>query len=44
MKDDNVKLSVRLISAVGIKDIIKHFVAVDVNQKELIDIAVIFRR
>jgi hypothetical protein len=42
VKDDKVKLSVRSISAVGIKDIIKHFVAVDVNQKELMDIAVIF--
>ena len=42
MKDDNVKLSVRLIGAVGIKDILKHFVAVDVNQQELMDIAVIF--
>ena len=42
MKDDKVKLSVRSISAVGIKDIIKHFVALDVNQKELMDIAVIF--
>ena len=42
MKDDNVKLSVRLIGAVGIEDIIKHFVAVDVNREELMDIAVIF--
>ena len=42
MKYDNVKLSVRLIGAVGIKDILKQFVAVDVNQEELMDIAVIF--
>jgi len=42
LKDGNVKLSDRLIGAVGIKGIIKHFVAVDVNQEELMDIAVIF--
>jgi hypothetical protein len=41
VKNDNVKLSVSLVGRVGeIKD--KQLVAVDVNQEELMDIAVIF--
>jgi len=40
VKDNHIKLSVTLVGAVGIKD--RQFVAVDVNQEELMDIAVIF--